>query len=116
GSAARAANAERITEEGLRFTPFEAIRKSLKKPEGQRVSTFPHVSLFDLRPGPSSDVATCEIFATPVKSFHLITLRSGFPALVYRSYNRGQKWLATSLMSPSTGGPVQKKRAFSQMK
>ena len=28
----------------------------------------------------------------------------------------GRNWLATSLMSPSTGAPAQKKRAFSQMK
>src|SRR6266481_1507894 len=31
---------------------------------------------------------TCEIFATPGKSFHPVTLQIGFPAPLSRSYNR----------------------------
>jgi hypothetical protein len=65
----------------------------------------------------------CARFVRPVrfcnarKSFHPVTLQSGFPARLSRSYNRwGQERLATSLMSPSTGSPAQKKRGFSRIK
>src|SRR5262249_51008487 len=59
-------------------------------------------------PPSDGDCHAPQIFATLGNSFHPVTLQSGFPAPLSRSYNRwGREWLATSLMSPSTGVPAQ---------